>query len=176
MRKWFKPALLLLLVPIMAAAFTFPAFASANYGAGTVRGDQTYSLEQMLTIAMQDEYLAGARYKAVISKFGRQRPFINIEASERTHAMALKSLFRKHDIPVPENAAAQYVTVPGTLVEAIKDAINSERLTVHMYDIFLSHNLPNDVKLTFTFVRNAAENHVEAFERVIARTESVTRR
>ncbi len=175
MKKLLRFMLMALPAPLLIIAFTLPAFAAVNYGAGSVRGGQTYTLEQMLTSAIEDEYLAGARYKAIIGKFGRQRPFVNIEAAERTHVMALKPLFRKHGVPVPENNAARYVTVPGTLPEAIRDAISAERLTIGMYDIFLRNDLPNDVQLTFTFLRNAAENHVGTFERVLERMEGGAR-
>jgi hypothetical protein len=159
-----------LLILCMASAVS--AAVVTGYGAGTVKEDQNLSLERMLTIAMEDEYLAAARYKAAIGQFGKIRPFVNIERATRTHIMILKPLLRKYHVSVPENAAARYVSVPDNTLQAMKEAIEAERLTLRMHALFLKRTLPNDVQLAFTYLSNASENHISALTRGISRLET----
>lgn len=65
----------------------------------------------MPTYAMQDEYLAGARYEQAIAKFGKHKPFTNIITAEATHIAHLKPLFSGYKVPVPADNAKNYVTV-----------------------------------------------------------------
>ena len=56
----------------LALAVPAMGLAAEGYGAAAVREGQTYTVEQMLIYALQDEYLARAEYKAIMEKFGEE--------------------------------------------------------------------------------------------------------
>ncbi len=145
--------------------------ASAQYGASMVQENQPYTLPQILTYAIEDEYLAKARYIIDIEKFGGLRPFTRIAQAEQRHISLLEPLLVKYKVPIPVDNAAQYIVVPNTLLAAMKAGVAGERDNMRMYDIFLKQQLPEDVRLAFTLLRRAAENHLRTFERHAARLE-----
>ncbi|WP_052019584.1 hypothetical protein [Mesobacillus boroniphilus] len=94
------------LLPLAACLFLFMNFSGvaqaqtempADFGAKGALKDTSITLDEALVYAIQDEYLAQARYDAVIGKFGNIRPFSNIKAAEQQHISALVSLFQKYD-------------------------------------------------------------------------------
>lgn len=71
---------------------------------------ETYTLEQMLTYAMQDEYMAQAEYAAIIAEYGDNTPFANIINAELAHIDLLAPLFATYGLTLPENTATAKVT------------------------------------------------------------------
>lgn len=160
------------LIVIAACQLSVAADAvTARYGASAVEENQSYTLAQMLTYAIEDEYLANARYTIAIEKFGNERPFTRIVAAEKRHISLLKPLLTKNNVPIPKDIAAQYVVVPTSLLAAMKDGVEAETNNMRMYDIFLKQQLPEDVRFTFTLLRSAAENHLVAFQKNADRLE-----
>ncbi|HQO55671.1 MAG TPA: DUF2202 domain-containing protein [Clostridia bacterium] len=100
-KKWMS-----MLALALALAAPVMGLASGDYGAAAVREGETYTVEQMLVYALQDEYLALAEYKAIMEKFGVDRPFGNIMKAEQTHVEHLLPLFAAYKIPVPEDTSA----------------------------------------------------------------------
>lgn len=150
-----------------------PAFslAAANYGAANVTAGQTYTLEQMLTYAIQDEYLAQAEYTAILNAYKTGAPFVSSLKAEENHISLLAKLFDTYGIAVPENTAQTLVTVPGSLDEAYDAGIQAETANIAMYDAFLAQtDLPEDVRSAFTALRNASENHLGAYTRSCGKT------
>ncbi len=96
---------------------------AVGYGSDAVEENRTYTLDQMLAFAIQDEYRAEARYRAAIEKFGDIRPFSNIVNAEGFHIALLKPLFETHDVSIPDNTAADHVVIPDTLAETLKAAV-----------------------------------------------------
>lgn len=138
----------------------------ADFGAKGALNDSAITFDEALIYAVQDEYLAQARYDAVIGKFGSIRPFSNIKAAEQQHISALVSLFQKYDKQIPEDNAKQYVTAPGTLKEAFNAGVQAEIDNIAMYDKLKTiPSLPEDVKTVFTQLGNASKNHLRAFQR-----------
>lgn len=86
-----------------------------DYGAKGALQDSSITLKEALTYAIQDEYLAQARYDAIIKEFGDIRPFSQIKMAEQRHITALLPLFTRYNITAPENNASQYTTTPKTL-------------------------------------------------------------
>lgn len=158
--------LFMVLIPM---SLTVVMTASAQYGASSVRENQTYTLAQILTVALEDEYLANARYTLDIEKFGNRQPFARIAAAEKRHIGLLRPLLVAYNVPVPEDRSAQYLQVPDSLAAAMKAGVEGERANMRMYDFFLKQQLPQDVRFTFILLRSAAERHLEAFERNLAR-------
>ncbi len=144
--------------------------ALAEYGSGAVREGQTYTTEQMLTYAIQDEYMALAEYQAIMEKFDVSRPFSNIASAEQVHISLLTPLLATYGVEVPANDAASRVTLPETLEQTYEAGVAAEKNNIAMYEAFLSQNLPDDVKAVFTQLKSASENHLRAFERNEGRT------
>ena len=163
------------LVSVAAFLFLFISFSGAvqaqtevpaDFGAKGALKDSSITFDEALVFAIQDEYLAQARYDAVIGKFGNIRPFSNIKAAEQQHISALLTLFQKYNKQVPEDNAKQYVTAPGTLKKAFNDGVQAEIDNIAMYDKLKTiPSLPEDAKLVFTQLGNASKNHLRAFQR-----------
>lgn len=136
-----------------------------NYGAKGALSAATLDLGQMLTYAMEDEYLAQSRYQVVINEFGAVRPFTQIQQAEIRHINALLPLFNQYQIPVPEDDSLQYITTPISLKQAFNEGVEGEIDNISMYNRFLNLDIPNDVRFVFTQLRDASLNHLEAFRR-----------
>ncbi|KIL42819.1 hypothetical protein KP77_34490 [Jeotgalibacillus alimentarius] len=140
-----------------------------NYGATGALNAASLSLPQMPTYALQDEYLAQARYNNVIGTFGETRTFVQIRAAEMRHIMALLSFFERYQIPLPMDESQNFITTPENLKAAYAQGVQGEIDNIAMYNRFLAFNLPNDIRFIFTQLRNASLNHLAAFERGVAR-------
>ena len=143
-----------------------PAFslAASNYGAANVTAGQTYTLEQMLTYAIQDEYLAQAEYTAILNAYRTGSPFVNHLKAENSHISLLAKLFETYGIAMPENTAGTQITVPDSLDEAYEAGLQAEIANIAMYDAFLGQTgLPEDVRTTFTALKNASQNHLASY-------------
>lgn len=138
-------------------------------GAKAAKADPSLTLKEMLTYAIQDEYLARAKYGLVIEKFGSQRPFSNIIRAEETHIAALKPLFAKHNVPIPVDNAREYLSTPNSLKESFQAGVQGEIENIEMYERFLKQDIPDDVRTVFTRLRNASRNHLRAFQKGLAR-------
>ncbi|MDD3478694.1 MAG: hypothetical protein PHP32_07440 [Candidatus Izemoplasmatales bacterium] len=126
----------------------------------------SFTLEEMLSYAIQDEYLAQAEYAAIIATYGEVRPFINIVAAEQTHIDLLLGLYETYGLNVPENTASDSVIIPESLTAAIATGIDAENANIAMYQAFLAQtDLPDDVKAVFEYLVNASANHLAAFSK-----------
>lgn len=115
-----------------------------------VTEDTTYTLEEMLIYAIQDEYLAQAEYNAIIEEFGSIQPFSNIVLAEQTHINLLLPLFETYGIEVPVNNAIDSVVLPESITAALATGIDAETANIAMYNTFLAQtDLPDDVKTVF---------------------------
>lgn len=141
----------------------------ADYGAKGALNASSLSLPQMLSYALQDEYLAQARYNNILSSFGNIRTFIQIREAEMRHISALLPLFERYQVPLPLDISQSFVTTPGNVKAAYAAGVQGEIDNISMYDRFLSLNIPNDVRIVFTQLRNASLNHLAAFERGLSR-------
>lgn len=141
------------------------ATALAEVGSAAVEEGQSYTTEQMLTYAIQDEYMALAEYQAIEAQFGSSRPFSSLITAEERHIGLLKQLFEKYGIALPENDAAGRIVLPDTLTLAYEAGIQAETNNIAMYDTFLNQqNLPEDIQAVFASLKAASENHLSAFE------------
>lgn len=163
-------ALILFSIPLQSSLA-----ANGNYGAAAVEEGRTYDLNQMLTYAIQDEYLAKARYTTYIEKFGQQLPFTRIVEAEYVHIALISALFEKYGFTLPEDKSDAYIIEPVSILAATEAGIEGEINNIRMYETFLSQELPDDVKNVFTILKNASGNHLRAFERVQRRLEGSCR-
>lgn len=164
MKKTISKILLVGLIGILSLTAIVSA-SEVDYGAAGAMTKESYTLEVMLTYAIQDEYLAHAEYEKIMEKFGEQRPFANIIKAEEKHIELLEALFEKYNIEVPRDTAEEYATIPNSIADAMKAGIQAEKDNIAMYEKFLSKDLPEDIKIVFESLENASQNHLRAFER-----------
>ncbi len=137
-----------------------------DYGAKGALQDSSISLQEALTYAIQDEYLAQARYDAIMKEFGEIRPFSQIKIAEQRHITALLPLFTRYNISVPEDNASQYTTTPKTLKEAFEAGVQGEIDNIAMYQKLADlPDLPQDVRTVMVRLGDASKNHLAAFKK-----------
>jgi hypothetical protein len=120
-----------------------------NYGAKGALSASTLSLSQMLTYALQDEYLAQARYDNILATFGYIRIFAQIKEAEMRHINALLPLFKRYQVPLPENMSQSFVSTPENIKAAYAVGVQGEKDNISMYERFLTFDIPTDVYLLF---------------------------
>jgi hypothetical protein len=164
---------LLTMALLTASMLAMPAAAYASdtvYGSAAAAAEEDFTMEEMLTYAIQDEYAAQAEYQAIMDKFGTSRPYSNIIRSEATHIRLLLPLFEKYGVAVPVNDAADRTIVPNTLQETYQIGVEAEIKNIEMYQSFLEEDLPADVRTVFERLSAASENHLRAFENSASET------
>ena len=161
--KTHSKTLIVILVLAVAAAMTLTAL--AEYGSGAVTGGQTYTTEEMLTYAIQDEYMALAEYRGIVAAFGDSNPFTNLIEAEEYHVALLAGLFETYGYAVPVDDAASRVALPDTLESAYELGAEAELGNIAMYETFLAQDVPSDVAAVFSALKDASGNHLTAFER-----------
>ena len=167
-----KNIISLSLILILTMSIGIGSFADEiNFGAKGAESDNSITLEEMLTYAIQDEYLARMEYEKIMDEFGEQRPFSNIIKAEEYHIELLKPLLEKYKITVKDESE-ELTLVPESITEALKVGIQAEIDNIAMYEKFLATDLPDDVKLVFEELMNASKNHLSAFERTSERSSS----
>lgn len=134
-------------------------------GSAKAATDNNYTLKEILTYAIQDEYMAQAEYNAIMDKYGVQKPFSNIIRSEATHIDLLLPLLKAYDVAVPENDAANRVVVPASLEKSYATGVAAEESNIAMYESFLKEDVPDNVKIVMERLLANSKNHLAAFER-----------
>ena len=125
-----------------------------------------YNLEDMLTAALLDEYLAQATYAKIIETYGEVKPFTKIILAEQQHIDLLLPLFEAYGITVPENNVADQVVLPDSISSALATGVEAEKANIAMYEAFLAQeNLSDDVRDVFESLKTASEHHLAAFSR-----------
>ena len=152
-----------LVVALSAAAAVISFADSTDFGARGAEGKSGLTIEQMLTYAIQDEYLARAEYELIIGEYGSIRPFTNIMAAEQRHIEWVTELFNEYGYPLPEDTAGKYVVLPEDLKSSFETGVQAEIDNIAMYESFLKQDLPADVQDLFERLKGASENHLRAF-------------
>ncbi|MHC1734587.1 MAG: DUF2202 domain-containing protein [Erysipelotrichaceae bacterium] len=129
--------------------------------------ESSYTIEEMLTMAIQDEYLARQEYESILDEYGDIRPFTNIIQAEVNHIEMLEPLFTTYKITIPVDDAIDHVVLPETLEETYAIGVQAEVNNIAMYERFLEEDLPEDVQDVFERLMNASYNHLEAFARQV---------
>ncbi|MFA9463746.1 MAG: DUF2202 domain-containing protein [Velocimicrobium sp.] len=133
-------------------------------GSTAALADSSYTLEEMLNYAMEDEYLAQAEYQAIMDEFGVQKPFSNIIKAEGTHIRLLTPLLETYGVTVSKKDWSLLVTTPKSLEDSYDIGVIAEEKNIEMYESFLKENIPNDVKDVFERLVNASKKHLAAFQ------------
>ena len=165
-RYTMRKLILLVLTMTFLVSLTLSA---ADFGAqGAIEADNL-TLADMLTYAIQDEYLARAEYMHIIQTYGSMRPFSNIVKAEETHISLLTPLFEQYGYEIPEDNADEHVVIPDDIKTALEFGVDAEIANIAMYEVFLKEDLPADVRDVFERLMAASENHLEAFRRALRR-------
>ena len=157
-------AKVLVLAVALSLAVAMVSFAdTADFGAKGAEGKTVLSVEQMLTYAIQDEYLARGEYELIIGEYGSIRPFTNIVAAEERHIEWVTEAFDAYGYSVPKDTAHMYVVLPEDLKSSFETGVQAEIDNIAMYESFLKTDLPEDVRDLFERLQQASENHLRAF-------------
>ncbi|MFZ1667278.1 MAG: DUF2202 domain-containing protein [Trichococcus flocculiformis] len=135
------------------------------YGAVGALADNNLTMEKMFTYAIQDEHLAHEEYAYVLETFGDQAPFNNIISSEAQHITEMTVLFEKYNLAIPADESADHIQRAADVREALDNCAIGEVDNIAMYNKFLEQDIPDDVRATFTALRNASEGHLQAFNK-----------
>lgn len=120
--------------------------------------------------ALDDEYRAWATYEQIVRDFGPERPFINILAAEARHIEALRSVFQRYSLPVPENPWRDRVPRFTTVREACEACIQAEIANSALFERLMQSTQRQDILAVFRNLRRASlERHLPAFRRCRAR-------
>lgn len=139
------------------------------FGAAGSREDESFTIEEMMQYAIEDEYLARQEYELILTEFGDIRPFANIIKAEETHIILMETLYATYNYSIPEDIAIDYTLIPSSLVEALEVGIEAEINNIAMYDMFLLEDLPDDIRETFIILRDGSISHLKAFETSLSR-------
>ena len=135
------------------------------YGAVGALADNNLTMEEMFTYAIQDENLDHEEYAYVLETFGDQAPFNNIISSEAQHITEMTVLFEKYNLAIPADESADHIQRAADVREALDNCAAGEVDNIAMYNKFLEQDIPDDVRATFTALRNASEGHLQAFNK-----------
>jgi len=163
----------LIIATFMALVSTGLFAVDANFGAQGAKDKSELSLDQMLSYAIQDEYLARSEYESIIESYGNQRPFSNIILAEEKHIAWLLELYADHGLEPPKDLSKGHVVLPQTLKIAVETGVQAEVENIAMYQAFLGNAaalpLPADVRDLFEKLKAASENHLRAFRANLSR-------
>lgn len=140
-----------------------------SWGSVSALENSEFSIEDMLLYAIQDEYSARTEYEYIMQEFDVEKPFSNIINAEITHIEMLIPLFDVYGLDVPEDNSDEHIIELTTLISTFETGVAAEILNIAMYDLFLSQNLPADIRDTFTYLRDASVKHLAAFEKNLAK-------
>lgn len=125
---------------------------------------------QALRDALDDEYRAWATYDQVIRDLGPVRPFVNIREAEARHIEALRALFRRYGLEIPENTWPGRVPRFASVREACEAAVDAEIENAALYDRLMRSTDRQDILTVFGNLQRASEeHHLRAFRRCATR-------
>lgn len=122
--------------------------------------------------ALDDEYRAWATYAQVVRDLGPERPFVNIVEAEARHVAALRSLFERYSLELPDNPWPGRVPRFANAREACAAGIKEEIDNAALYDRLLQSTHREDILTVFRNLQRASqERHLPAFRRCASRGE-----
>lgn len=120
--------------------------------------------EQILQIAIYDEFKAYETYSKIIESFGNINPFINIKESEAVHYSMLIKLAEKYGVEVPINDWKDKIEIPNNLIECYELGVAGEIENIAMYNNLLTNSTKSDITDTlFRLQATSFNNHLPAF-------------
>ncbi len=136
------------------------------------KGQRPFSEDDQAVLeeALEYERLSQDTYVAVVNKYGKVEPFIQVIRAEKRREQALLMLFKKYKLEAPKRDARE-ISAPETLADACGAAIEAEIHHSARYDKLLEKVGRNDIrKLLEKFQNNAIEKHLPQFTRCVNRS------
>ena len=119
-----------------------------------------------LNEALDDEYRAFATYQQVLADFGKVQPFNNILAAEGHHIEALRTLFARYGLSMPENPWPGKVDSYAGLQAACDAGVAAEIANAEIYQRLLQSTERPDILTVFRNLHDASQQrHLLAFQR-----------
>jgi len=116
-------------------------------------------------MSAEGEYAAAAAYAAVIDKYGKVQPYVNIRAAERRHIAALVRQLDRYGVEVPANPWMNKIPAPASLEKAAEAWATGEVDNVEMYDDLIAQTSDPQLIRVLTNLRNSSLNsHLPMFE------------
>lgn len=125
-------------------------------------------VKDTLDLAIEDEYKAYSTYLGIIKKFGNIRPFSMIIRAEEQHISALKAIYDKYGINIPNNSLADKISLPSTIKEACQLGFDAETSNVSLYQEKLIPLVKkySDITSVYKNLMNASlQKHLPAFDK-----------
>lgn len=139
-----------------------------SFGSIGALSNETFTIEEMLIYAIQDEYVARAEYEYILENFDVTRPFSNIIRAEETHISLLLPLFEEFNLDVPEDTSADHLILVSDLQSTYETGVIAEEYNIAMYNLFLKQPaVPDSIIDTFTKLRDASISHLGAFQKQV---------
>ena len=116
--------------------------------------------------ALDDEYQSWSIYDQVIADFGEVRPFINIRDAEARHIEALRVLYTRYGVPMPENPWPGKVERYTSVQAACEASVTAEVANGELYDqLFKTELRPDILRVLRNLQQASLERHLPAFKR-----------
>ena len=126
-------------------------------------------LQQVLRIAVYDEFRAYETYCEMIDKHGSQEPLNEILESEQSHYCSLINLLERYEVDVPVNDWYDKVKVPDSLIECFEIGVADEIHSIAMYEELLEYVEEEDVREVLFKLQAASYNcHLPKFRQAVA--------
>jgi hypothetical protein len=171
-------------IAVLAMILAVPAFSLAAGGADTVTSatapktgnttqtyaklsdfsaDIPYTLEEMLTYAIKDEYAAQALYSRGLTSYSSEEPFARLLQEENGLIDQLTLVLADRGVKLPDLTAVPEQQAFASLREECLAAIRAEKISIEMYIAFLAkNNLPYDVRDVFQLLMTSSQSHLDA--------------
>jgi hypothetical protein len=118
-----------------------------------------------LLLALNDEYHAYAVYGQVVSDFGANAPFANIQNSEQAHINALISQFNLYSVPVPANPWLGKIPSFASVTAACAAGVDAEIANRDLYtSLFQSTERAGIVNVYQSLQWASDQKHLPAFQ------------
>ena len=128
-------------------------------------------LNQVLRIAIYDEYHAYESYKKIVEKFGAITPFANILEAEVRHYEALATIANRYKVPLPINDWEDKIEEPNSILEASEVGVAEEIDNIKMYDNLISYSkeYPDILDTLYKLQAASYNNHIPALRQSVAK-------
>jgi hypothetical protein len=134
-----------------------------NTGLSEFSADIPYTLEEMLTYAIKDEFASQALYSKGMTSFGSEEPFARLLQEENGLIDQLTQVLADRGVMLPDLTAVPEQQAFATLREECLAAIRAEKISIEMYLAFLAKdNIPYDVRDEFQLLLTASQSNLDA--------------
>jgi hypothetical protein len=125
--------------------------------------EKAYTLAEMLTYAIKDEYAAKALYSSATIIDSSNEPFKRLLQEENGLIDQLTKLLKDNGVAMPDLTAVLKTQPITSLKEVYQAGIEAEKISIEMYRAFLTKdNLPDGVRYVFQLLLGASQNHLDA--------------